>query len=493
MVDLTLRPEDALAQAVTQTQEDADAAALAALDAGVEDGLASPAGAGGLRSATGGIFAQLGDESRLAAGLPVYRKLKLLGRGAFGKAYLVEGSRGPAQRHVRRVLKKLPLRGISEDRREGAFREALLMRRISRGCPFITQFSEVFLGKAGSILCLVMEFCSGGDLRSLVRSARENSQRIAEEHVLHWSSQVGLALRHCHANGVLHRDVKPENCFFRTPGGDLLLGDFGISCTLDEKSFAKTCVGSPLYLSPEIINQDRYSYATDVWSLGVMMYELTMLEPPFKGTNICQVAFKIVSAVPQPIDASFSEALRGMIGQLLDKDPAARPTLEVLLVQGTLAAAAQATCLAHSLEWPPPAGPGPVAASSRSGGLVQRLRSQTQRGAPVSPCGDAEVADEYEDDFEEYVDDFEGDEEDVVYDDDFEAMSAGNSEASYEQDFEAASDDEGQMEGRWNEESVRQQLHLELGSEGLAIAESLGVVSFLEGMRVSAHGAISAC
>merc|ERR1719229_729567 len=168
------------------------------------------------------------------------------------------------------------------------------MRKISRGSPFITQFSEVFLGKQGTILCLVMEFCSGGDLRTLIRNRKDDGAlRFPEDQVLSLIAQIGLALRHCHMSGVLHRDVKPENCFFRTQGGDLLLGDFGISCSLDEQSMAKTCVGSPLYLSPEIVNQERYSWATDIWSLGVMLYELTMLQPPFKGTNICQVAFKI--------------------------------------------------------------------------------------------------------------------------------------------------------------------------------------------------------
>merc|ERR1719409_2095308 len=108
-----------------------------------------------------------------------------------------------------------------------------------------------------------MEYCSGGDLRGMLRS--REGKTLEEAVLLSWAAQIALALRHCHSHGVLHRDVKPENCFFRTDGGDLLLGDFGISCDMDDKSFAKTCVGSPLYLSPEIVNQDRYSYATDVW------------------------------------------------------------------------------------------------------------------------------------------------------------------------------------------------------------------------------------
>eukprot|EP00446_Apocalathium_sp_SHHI-4_P009883 CAMPEP_0177166890 /NCGR_PEP_ID=MMETSP0367-20130122/8265_1 /TAXON_ID=447022 ORGANISM="Scrippsiella hangoei-like, Strain SHHI-4" /NCGR_SAMPLE_ID=MMETSP0367 /ASSEMBLY_ACC=CAM_ASM_000362 /LENGTH=489 /DNA_ID=CAMNT_0018612969 /DNA_START=11 /DNA_END=1480 /DNA_ORIENTATION=+ len=445
--------------------------------------------------ALGGIFAQLGDESRLAAGLPVYRKVKLLGRGAFGKAYLVEGTRGVRDdsdptspggtlQKMRRVLKKLPLKGISEDQRESAFREALLMRKISRGCPYITQFNEVFLGKAGTILCLVMEFCSGGDLRTLIRG--REGVKFPEENVLNWASHVGLALRHCHSHGVLHRDVKPENCFFRSAGGDLLLGDFGISCTLDEKSFAKTCVGSPLYLSPEIINQEKYSYATDAWSLGVMMYEMSMLCAPFKGTNICQVAFKIVSAIPEPIDASvYSEGLIHLIGRLLDKEAGTRATVEQALLSPVVAPWAEHASFRHGLEWPPPLGPG--ATSSSRSGLVAKLRSHFTSTNDMQHFG--VVIDEYEEDFET-AEPGDGDDE-VVYDDDFEAASGG-SEASYEQDFEDLSDDECEA-SNWEgleglEVNVRQQLQLDLGADGLAVAESLGVASFLERMRESAIG-----
>jgi len=360
------------------------------------------------------------------------------------------------------------------------------MRKISRGCPFITQFSEVFLGKAGTILCLVMEFCSGGDLRTLVR--RREGARFPEENILAWGAQVGLALRHCHVHGILHRDVKPENCFFRVVGGDLLLADFGIPCALGEKSFAKTCVGSPLYLSPEIINQERYSYATDAWSLGVMLYELAMLEAPFKGTNICQIAFKIVGAIPQPVDNLYSEELRRLIDSLLDKDPQTRPTLEQVLLSPAVAPWAQHASVGHGLEWPPPGGPGTTA--SQSGGLVHKLRSRMSRSAGIEGADvDTSMHDEYEDDFEA-PDPCDGDDEEVHYDDDFEVASGG-SDASYEQDFDEVSDIDEPPE--LGEAVLRHQLQAELGADGLAIAESLGVVSFLEGMKISAQALVSAC
>jgi len=390
-----------------------------------------------------GVFAQLADPQRLACHLPVYRKVRCLGRGAFGKAYLVEVVRGRRE-IVQRVLKKLPLAEVNEAQREAAFREAQLMRRISRNCPWITQFHEVLTCKEGKVLCLIMEFCSGGDLRTLIRNQRdEEEEKFSESQVLKWAAQIGLALQHCHSRGVLHRDVKPENCFFRSSGGDLLLGDFGISCALDEQNFAKTCCGSPLYLSPEIVNQEPYSFASDVWSYGVTIYEAAMLVPPFRGANICQVAFRIVSSSPAPLT---SPELQGLIEGLLAKDPMQRTTLRDALTAPPLADAV--TSLTEGL-------PEQV---EHSAGFVQKLRHITGE--------------------EEYADDFEDGSIESEYCDDFEEVS---SDGSYELDFEELSEDEAKAP-ELSEDQLREQICAELGLEAMALAESLGVISFLETM-----------
>jgi len=415
------------------------------------------------RAPAEGVFSQLADLSRLARNLPVYRKLQCIGRGSFGKAYLVEVVRSgkkKADTASYRVLKKLPLLEVSEAQREGAFREAQLMRKISRNCPFITQFHEVLLCRGGTVLCLIMEYCSGGDLRGEICRQRDEAegQKFAEDRLLRGASQIALALRHCHSRGILHRDVKPENCFFRCPGGALLLGDFGISCDLDEHHLAKTCCGSPLYLSPEIVNQEPYDYASDAWSFGVTLYEMAMLAPPFKGLNICQVAFRIVGSEPPPLEPVFSSALAALISRLLVKEASKRATLDEALRSAPLAGAAAAVAAEHGLRLEPPPG-------DASNGLVERLR----RTMP-SHCQ------------EEYADDFEEDESD--YGDDFE--DASGSDCSYAPDFEAASDSE---EGNdtpgleMSEEDLRLQIAAELGEEAFAIAESLGVVTFLETLQ----------
>merc|ERR1712129_131212 len=118
-------------------------------------------------------------------GLPVYRKMRQIGRGTFGNAYLVEPvskqGHGQPKACVQRVLKKMPLHGGNESQRETAFREALLMRRTCQSCSFITQFTEVFLSKAGTVFCLVMEFCSADELRTVLN--KRDGQRLEEAYV----------------------------------------------------------------------------------------------------------------------------------------------------------------------------------------------------------------------------------------------------------------------------------------------------------------------
>ncbi|CAE7234511.1 NEK5 [Symbiodinium natans] len=366
----------------------------------------------------------------------------------------------PVDLELKEVLKKLPLLEVGEAQREGAFREAQLMRKISRNCPFITQFHEVLLCRGGTVLCLIMEYCSGGDLRGEILRRRDEAEgrKFAEDQLLRWAAQIALALQHCHSRGILHRDVKPGNCFFRCPGGALLLGDFGISCDLDEHHLAKTCCGSPLYLSPEIVNQQPYAYASDVWSFGITLYEMAMLVPPFKGSNICQVAFRIVGTEPPPLEPGFSSALAMLIHRLLVKEASNRATLDEALHSAPLAAVAAAVAAEHGLRLEPLAG-------DSSGGLVERLR----RTMP-SHCQ------------EEYADDFD-EEDESDYGDDFE--DASGSDISYAPDFETASDsDDGAARGpELSEEDLRLQVAAELGEEAMAIAESLGVVSFLESLQ----------
>lgn len=150
-----------------------------------------------------------------------------------------------------------------------------------------------------------------------------------------------------HTNRVLHRDLKTQNVFM-LGNGRLVLGDLGISKVLDgTMDFAQTCIGTPycksrvLFLlmlliavsdmSPEIFKNKPYSYKSDVWALGCVLYEMTTLNHAFDANSLNGLATKIVKGKYPPINAKYSKFLRDLIGEMLQINPAQRPDLDQIL------------------------------------------------------------------------------------------------------------------------------------------------------------------
>ena len=138
-------------------------------------------------------------------------------------------------------------------------------------------------------------------------------------------------MKHCHDRKILHRDLKAQNIFL-TKNGIVKLGDFGIAKVLSSTvEKAVTVVGTPYYLSPEIIQNSPYNFKSDIWSLGVLLYEMCALRPPFNGSNIHQLAMQIVKGTYPPLPSTYSYELRGLINKLITQDPVKRPNINTIL------------------------------------------------------------------------------------------------------------------------------------------------------------------
>ena len=194
----------------------------------------------------------------------LYKRERVLGRGSFGTAYLVR-CRTDSRQYV---LKRLDLAHMNKKEQDEAMNEARVLERLRRH-PNIIRVREHFVEEGR--LCIVMDFADGGDLAQRIEAQAAASSEFAEDTVLDWFVQICLALKHAHDRKVLHRDLKPQNIFL-TRKNFVRLGDFGISKVLSgTMSVASTCVGTPLYLAPELCEGKEYNNKCDVWSLGAIL------------------------------------------------------------------------------------------------------------------------------------------------------------------------------------------------------------------------------
>ena len=137
---------------------------------------------------------------------------------------------------------------------------------------------------------------------------------------------MALALFYLHERKILHRDLKTQNIFLKN--GKIRLGDFGIAKVLDStRDFANTCIGTPYYMSPELFKNRPYSYKSDIWALGCVLYELCNLRHAFDAQSINGLAMKILRGSYPAINNIYSKNLRDLITKMLSIKPSQRPTI----------------------------------------------------------------------------------------------------------------------------------------------------------------------
>jgi len=259
--------------------------------------------------------------------------------------------------------------------------------------PNIVRFQEVFMTRKGR-LCIVMDYADGGDVHQRIK--QQSGVLLPERTILEWFTQICFALKHVHERKVLHRDLKTQNIFLMATG-QIKLGDFGIARVLDAtKDYAKTMVGTPYYLSPEIIEDKPYNFKSDVWSCGVVLYEMTTLRHPFDADSLVILARQILKdQYPDP-DPVFSSELVQLIRMMLCKDARQRPSIADILghafLQGSMHEANVKYTLGLDLT---PFTPSRPSASVGEDGDTVLLAS-----GPVERGGDKDEYDEEE--FEDY-------------------------------------------------------------------------------------------
>ena len=254
-----------------------------------------------------------------------YEVMEVIGRGAQGTASLVRCKSDQSLLVIKNVF--ISPMGVDERVRDRALGEALRLKSLPH--PHIIQYVDHFVD--GS-LYIVIEYAEGGDLASLIKA--QGDTPIPESTILRYIAQIGSALEHLHERHIIHRDVKSQNVFVMR-NGDVKVGDLGLSIELSgSHGLANSVCGTPHYMAPEVCRGNtRYDMKADVWSLGVVMYELMARRLPFGGDQPgggYPVMDSILYDDYPEMEHAYSDDLQHLLRACLTKDANARPDIFTL-------------------------------------------------------------------------------------------------------------------------------------------------------------------
>lgn len=286
----------------------------------------------------------------LAASLaPTYELLKPLGEGGMGMVFL---AREPALKRL--VAVKLLAPYLAGDARSRARFEREARAAAALSHPNVVRVYSVGETAGQKLPYIVMQYVEGQTLAAWMQARRKVGEREARRIV----GEVAAALAAAHARGLVHRDVKPSNVLIEAESGRAYVADFGVAAAMSREVGAETTkltgtgmvLGTPVYMSPEQAAADEVTPKSDVYSLGVLAYELLAGELPFTAATPMGWAAAHLRDAPTPLAerrADVSPEVVLLVDRCLAKEPGARPPADEV-ARGMLPS------LASEVQWPPP-------------------------------------------------------------------------------------------------------------------------------------------
>ncbi|KAI8472934.1 MAG: kinase-like domain-containing protein [Monoraphidium minutum] len=279
-----------------------------------------------------------------------------LGRGTFGVTRLVT-ERATAEPYACKTVCKdrIGSRQYVEDMRS----EVAILQHLV-GVPGVVQLRGAY--EDCRAVNLVLELCAGGDLLDHILG----SGRLPEASAAAAARAMLLALQRCHARGVAHRDVKPEN-FLLAAAGDaasVRIADFGVSALLPPGGKLREVVGTPYYMAPEVLLR-CYDQSADIWSAGVVLYLMLSGELPFMGPSdraVCAAVLGGAVRLDGPAWGGVPDAAKAVVGRMLERDPSRRAAAGELLAHPWLAQEGVVAAVAAAQAPLSPPAPAPAAA-----------------------------------------------------------------------------------------------------------------------------------
>ena len=238
---------------------------------------------------------------------------KVLGKGSFGSVYLVRRK----EDNKIYALKSVYLEKLNEKEQKNSVNEVRILASVNH--PNVIGYKEAFWDDNDKTLNIVMEYADDGDLQTKIGKMRKEGGMFQENLIWSYSIQMIEGLKALHDKKIMHRDLKSANIFLVKDKHQCKIGDMNVSKVIKEKELL-TQTGTPYYASPEVWRDEPYSYKSDLWSIGCVIYELCALRPPFKGKDLDELFMNVCKGKVDRISRVYSDDLWKMILMLLQVD-----------------------------------------------------------------------------------------------------------------------------------------------------------------------------
>jgi len=235
-----------------------------------------------------------------------FHPIKTVGTGHFGRVVFAQHK--PTRKYYAlKILEKTKV--ITSNQLQHVKNEKKILQCVH--FPFLVTMKFYFKDNAN--LYMALDFVPGGEMFSHLQTCRKFSETMAR----FYTAQVVLSFEYLHHLGIIYRDLKPENLLLDTKGY-LKITDFGFAKKIDSRRTWTRC-GTTEYLAPEVVLRKGYGYSVDWWTVGVLLYEMTNGQPPFKDKNPEDVYQKIIAGKVS-FPNHMSRTLRSIISEFLKID-----------------------------------------------------------------------------------------------------------------------------------------------------------------------------
>lgn len=239
---------------------------------------------------------------------------KMLGRGNFSHVY-----DGYMCVYTPVAIKKIHMNATDKEKNQKYLKSEIHIMKGLKHENIVNLLDVIW--KDGQ-LNIILEQCGGGDLKKYL-----DGKAMREEYVQFYAKQLSHGLEYLYNNSIVHRDLKPQNLLLNTDHTILKISDFGFAKIIGADTLAQTICGTPMYMAPEIMNVEPYTDKADLWSVGIILFEMFFARYPFHGMKNQYELMKLMKTdikIEIPAKPLISNEAKSLIKGLLVKDPQKR-------------------------------------------------------------------------------------------------------------------------------------------------------------------------